>query len=59
MQAVNLKRLVTQLRKQRAGMVQMPEQYMFCYKAIAEELAEVLGPDGTAAAHKLPMPVIC
>ena len=42
--AVDLKRVVTNLRKQRAGMVQTEEQYIFCYHALLEELKEVLGP---------------
>jgi Protein-tyrosine phosphatase len=29
-----LKRIVSRLRKQRAGMVQTPDQYMFCYQAL-------------------------
>eukprot|EP00891_Asterochloris_glomerata_P006783 jgi/Astpho2/6783/e_gw1.00103.33.1_t len=42
--AVDLKRVVANLRKQRAGMVQTEEQYIFCYHALLEELKEVLGP---------------
>ena len=31
------------LRKQRLGMVQTPEQYLFCHRAVAEELEEGAG----------------
>jgi hypothetical protein len=34
-----LKRIVSRLRKQRAGMVQTPDQYMFCYQALKVRLA--------------------
>ena len=42
--------VVAQLRQQRVGMVQTPEQYLFCYRAVAEELAEagIEGPDEQA-----------
>lgn len=42
-QAVNVKRIVGALRRQRAGMVQTYEQYLLCYQAIKEELDEMLG----------------
>lgn len=35
-QTVDLKRIVTQIRAQRAYSVQMPEQYLFCYLALYE-----------------------
>ncbi|KAK9803879.1 hypothetical protein WJX72_001449 [[Myrmecia] bisecta] len=41
--AVNVKRIVLALRKQRMGMVQTVDQYIFCHQAIKEELDEVLG----------------
>ena len=41
---MDLKRVVANLRKQRAGMVHTEEQYIFCYHALLEELKEVLGP---------------
>ncbi|KAK9836209.1 hypothetical protein WJX84_005936 [Apatococcus fuscideae] len=41
-QAVNIKRIVAALRKERAGMVQSLAQYLFCYRAIKEELDDVI-----------------
>lgn len=31
---LQVKRIVSRLRKQRAGMVQTPDQYLFCYQAL-------------------------
>jgi len=42
--AVDVKRVVTTLRKQRYGMVQNPSQYLFCHQAIKEEIDELLNP---------------
>lgn len=39
---LNLYNTVLKLRRQRPGMVQQQEQYIFCYEAVAEE-AEELG----------------
>lgn len=39
--AVDIPGVVAALRQQRAGMVQTPDQYLFCNMAILEELQEV------------------
>ena len=36
--AVDIKRVVSSLRKQRAGMVQTPGQYLFCHQVCAFQL---------------------
>lgn len=42
--AVDVKRVVMSLRKQRYGMVQNPQQYLFCHQAIKEEIDDMLDP---------------
>ena len=39
---VNVETAVREMRKQRAGMVQTPEQYRFCFEAVAEALDPLL-----------------
>jgi len=45
---INLYQDILQMRGCRSGMVQQPGQYIFCYKAIAEEAYEmgIVNPDG-------------
>jgi len=38
----NILRTVQRLREERSGMVQNKEQYMFCYLAVLEEIADIL-----------------
>jgi len=37
---------VKKIRSQRTGMVQTEQQYMFCYRAIADELKDLLRSSG-------------
>lgn len=39
---INLPALVHTFRQQRMGMVQVYEQYVYCYKAVADELRQLL-----------------
>ncbi|BDA46574.1 Tyrosine-protein phosphatase non-receptor type 1 [Coccomyxa sp. Obi] len=43
--AVELKPVVAELRRQRAGMVQTAEQYLFCYRAVKDEVDKAIGTD--------------
>ncbi len=38
--AVSMKRLIAHLRKQRIGMVQTVQQYIFIYQAVYDEIQE-------------------
>ena len=40
--AVEIRTIVEALRQQRMGMVQTPDQYLFCHLAVKEELEELL-----------------
>ena len=44
--AISMNKLVTQLRKQRLGMVQTVQQYVFIYQSIYDELQAVLSSVG-------------
>lgn len=46
--AVNLESTVCRFRQQRVGMVQMKEQYAFCYTAVAAELQDLISKSGAA-----------
>ena len=46
--AVSMKRLIAHLRKQRIGMVQTVQQYVFIYQAIYDEIREAFSDGGVA-----------
>lgn len=44
--AVSMKRLIAHMRKQRIGMVQTVQQYVFIYQAIYDEIREAFADGG-------------